>query len=693
MSDPIEDALIAKVGANPMQTSEVDPVESALVAKLKADANPSSNQIKSTTKPEANKWDSIFHSSASLADTVLGIPGQIIKGVEYAGARAAGEDPNQATQRANSGLGEAMSHPVGDAFGVTNTQGYKNEGSKQITDFISQNIGKGAKWISEQTGLPESDVGNMIQSLSLGTPEFIGMAEGAAGTVGDAAMETAANDMKQAPAELPEWQKVRQTYNEPSTPLPKAPDTPVSQYASGGSAASTVSARLNTATPELQQDVMSQINEAKQKYGDSWQSHINYDAIDRQLNADGLPIPGRLTSGQASGNGAIISDEWNHRNTNGLAPNFAAQNQTQIANLQKIREETAPDVFTNSPDTHAQTLIDSYKALHDQESKVIDDKWNSIRAQSGDKPIFDANQMLSDAQLSLKKNLLSSVDPGGQLAELMAAARERGGLSADGFVSLRQNLGREAMAGGNSGKAASIVLDAINKSEMLSEAAQFRGMVNDALATGRDLHAKLAADPAYDAVANGNASVKDFTNKFIINGKPENVAHMRDNLAGDDVASQTMRSALMDHLRVKSGIDEQYHGEFGSKNFNNNLRGISPVGRVILNNGELGTLQALGDYSNHVTAGGRDSWKNFSNTATELQSPGHAIATTAGNIIGAGVESGLAGVTHGASIPFVSMFKSGAKQRAAIKAELEAQERAEQFKFNSTRPAAGIIKE
>ena len=68
MSDPIEDALIAQVGSNPTQSTTLDPVESALLAKIKSDS--AQSPIQSAVKPETNKWDSILHSGASLADTV-----------------------------------------------------------------------------------------------------------------------------------------------------------------------------------------------------------------------------------------------------------------------------------------------------------------------------------------------------------------------------------------------------------------------------------------------------------------------------------------------------------------------------------------------------------------------------------------------------------------------------------------------
>ena len=647
-------------------------------------ATPSAKPVQSEVKPDSAAMG-FLKGAASLADTAYGVVPGVLGGATYAISRALGNSPETSEQSAST-VSSAIDKPVGKAFGITNDPAYKNEASNQAMQFVSQNVGKGAAWISDQTGLPKADVENMIGSLTMAAPAII---KKGANVLGDAAVQTVAQDLERPAPKPSAYEQARASYDN----APQSGASP-SQYAPGGASAATLAGRLSTATDAARADAEAQVSAAKEKYGDSWSQHIDWGAMDRQLNADSLPIPGRLTRGQASGNGALISDEWNHRSTNGLGQVFAAQNINQAENLRAIREQASPDLSTSTiPADHAQTLIKSYKNLDTIDSKVINDKWDAIRAQSGDRPIFDANQMLSDSQAALKKNLLSSQDPGGQLAELMDAARTRGGLSADGYKAFRQNLGQIAMKGGAEGKAASLVIDATNKSTLLPEAAQFRDSVNDALASGRALHTKLENDPAYKAVAEGNASTKDFVNKFIVNGKPENVAQMKNNLVGDDVANQTMRAAVLDHLRGAAALDEQYQGNFAAKNFNKNLSNITPVARAVFDDGELQRLRDLGDYSSHISNAGRDSWKNFSNTATELQTPASAAISHASKVIGVGAEAALAHHTGGISIPFVGAIKEGARVRAARKAALEEEENAAQYLHESTRPMAGIIKE
>jgi hypothetical protein len=112
-------------------------------------------------------------AAASLADTTLGgvIPG-VAGAVTYAGARVAGQTPEQATATQQQVV-SAVDKPFGKAFGVTETPEYKGEASQQIMNFIGANMEKGADWISKQTGVPKADVENMMQTATLAVPGVV----------------------------------------------------------------------------------------------------------------------------------------------------------------------------------------------------------------------------------------------------------------------------------------------------------------------------------------------------------------------------------------------------------------------------------------------------------------------------------------------------------------------------------------
>jgi len=113
-------------------------------------------------------------ATASLADTTIGgiIP-SVAGPMGYAISRAIGATPEQAAE-AEKGLVGTFEKPFGKLFGVTEAPAYKGEASREIMDFIGANIGKGAKYISEKTGMPESDVANMIGTGLVGVAPVVG---------------------------------------------------------------------------------------------------------------------------------------------------------------------------------------------------------------------------------------------------------------------------------------------------------------------------------------------------------------------------------------------------------------------------------------------------------------------------------------------------------------------------------------
>ena len=114
--------------------------------------------------------------AASLADVTLGslIPSAVQFGA-YPLARM-GRSPEEA-QAAAKRIAAPFEQPFGRTFGVTETPQYQQESSRQLMDFIGQNFQKGAKFISEKTGLPQADVENMIGSATVAAPKVVQAAQ------------------------------------------------------------------------------------------------------------------------------------------------------------------------------------------------------------------------------------------------------------------------------------------------------------------------------------------------------------------------------------------------------------------------------------------------------------------------------------------------------------------------------------
>jgi len=121
--------------------------------------------------PRQGTFANIGTGLASLADTTIGgVLPMIGQGVQ-AVARPF-TTPKQAEQIGGA-VTSAIDKPFGKAFGVTEQPAYKQEASRQLIDFIGQNVGKGADWLSSKTGLPVEDVRNMLSISLLAAPAIV----------------------------------------------------------------------------------------------------------------------------------------------------------------------------------------------------------------------------------------------------------------------------------------------------------------------------------------------------------------------------------------------------------------------------------------------------------------------------------------------------------------------------------------
>ena len=164
------DALAKKYGG----ADAPAPVDYDALAKQYGGADIAALQSTGTPAPRqpTSALTQFGRSAASLADVTLGgiIPGA----AQYLMPpmlRAAGRSPEQATASTQA-LVSAVDRPFGKTFGVAETPEYQQEASRQVMDFIGQNFQKGAKFISDKTGLPVGDVENMMASLTIAAPKI-----------------------------------------------------------------------------------------------------------------------------------------------------------------------------------------------------------------------------------------------------------------------------------------------------------------------------------------------------------------------------------------------------------------------------------------------------------------------------------------------------------------------------------------
>ena len=108
-------------------------------------------------------------SAASLGDLILGAPSALAGQATYAGARALQKSPEEATQLQNKVMSGQVpfipsANPIGNQLGITNDPAYQNEAARRMMGYVNQGVTSVAPSVSNITGLPQSDVENMMNT-------------------------------------------------------------------------------------------------------------------------------------------------------------------------------------------------------------------------------------------------------------------------------------------------------------------------------------------------------------------------------------------------------------------------------------------------------------------------------------------------------------------------------------------------
>jgi hypothetical protein len=579
-------------------------------------------------------------SVASLADVTLGgiIPG-VAGPVTYAGARFFGQSPEQAAALEQKVVG-ATEKPFGKALGVTETQAYKGEASRQIMDFIGQNINKGAEWIAQKTGLPVGDVQNMMGTATVA----------AAPAVGKVATTTVKAVQEAVPA-VGKKLGVGELQVQPTAP-PTAPSGMVSAGAAVVPDATTIKQALSVATPELQQAI-SAIPVDK----------VNIPTLQRHIEADTLPVPVRLTEGQATGDVVKLSNEQNRRGKDPvLAQRFNEQNGQLIENLGLIRDKAAPDVYGTKKIENSQGIIDAYKELDTKLNTGINADYQALRDAAGGQFPVDAPRLLQNVEAKLKKELLSNEAPKGQFSELQRLAKDKN-MTFEDYLSLRRNLGDIARTSqdGNTRKAASYMIEELEKLPLQKEAAALKPLADKARASARARFQMLEKDPAMKAAVTDAVPADKFIDKFVVNGVNKNINTMVENLGRDSPAHQHMAAGTVNWLKDKAGIVDET-GNFSQAGYNKALKQLDDVQNLnmIFNQEAASQLKTLGNVARYTQAQPRGAFVNNSNTLVG------ALAEKAGKGVAMGVESGL-----NLAVPGLQLGTSVMEMRARRAAEAQ----------------------
>lgn len=595
----------------------------------------------------ASRTQALLRGSAALADTVYGVVPSVAGMATYAGARAIGQTPEQAAATQAQVTGQ-LERPFGKALGVTETPEYKGEASQRLMQFISENVDKGADWISQKTGMPKADVDYYL-NLGLTAAPFsrtgqrVGQAvKQEAGYAAEAALgglRAVTPEIVQRPiaraAEMvaPGVRQVMPAVR--PTPITPRAEPKVPTFGSVGAAAVpdavTIRQALETATPEFQQ-----------LYGSMNLNKVNTPVVLKHLEADSLDVPVRLTEGQASGDPTKLSREQNLRGSQPeYARRFNEQNQQLVDNLQARREKTAPDVFTTKTIESSEAIIDAYKALDDTRNIEISNAYKALEDANGGQFPVDGQAIVRNADALLAKKLKSNFVPP-EIAADLKRFREGEPMTFEQFEALRTNLAAEtrkaARAGdGNREAAVSFIRQAMEELPLKGEAANLKPLADQARALAKARFDALKKDPAYKAAVDNTVPADKFFNKFVIDGVNKNINTMVDTFGRDSLAHQHMRAGTINWLSDKAGIVDG-RGNFSQANYNKAVKKLDDVKnfQAIFDPESQLKLRTLGNVAAYTQFQPRGSFVNNSNTLV-----GYLANKAAGGLEQAGNIAGL----------------------------------------------------
>jgi hypothetical protein len=613
-------------------------------------------------------------AAASLADTTIGgiIPA-VAGPLTYAGARALQLSPAEAAASEKSVVG-ALEKPFGKTFGVTESPAYKGELSREIMDFIGENVGKGAKYIAEQTGIPESDVANMIGTGLVGVAPAVGQVTApvrrALGSGVYEIIEPVARGIdefagKPVPAAV-ERPRVEPTMAAPLTEAAGSGAMSATQLADtqaafaqrqaaaravapvAAPAAGSVGAAAVPTITTIQQALLGATPELKAVLTGIPFEQTNVPTFMRHIEADSLPVPIRLTKGQASGDIVQLSNEQNRRGKDTqLAQRFNEQNGLLIDNINEIRTNAAPDAYGTKIIENSQGIIDAYKTIDGDRNKKISTAYKALEDANGGQFPIDGAQLASNAEAMLGKKLKTEFLPPSIKSQL---ERFKSGepMTFEQFEAMRTNLAAEIRKAersgdGNAAMASSIVREALEQLPLTGEAAtKLKPLADSARSLAKERFDMLKKDPAYKAAVDDVVPADKYLQKFVVNGVNKNIATMVNHLGKDSVAHQHMAAGTVNWLKDKAGIVDET-GNFTQAGFNKALKQLDDVKNMeqIFTPEAASQLKTLGNVARYTQAQPRGAFVNNSNTLVG------ALAEKAKQGISAGVEGGLNVVAPG----------------------------------------------
>jgi predicted nucleic acid-binding Zn ribbon protein len=628
-ADPLEAFLSGKPAtapAKPPVQTTAQPAQAVAQPAPAAADKAAPSRIANIAAQTFNKYQDVKKDFGERVvgaiDTAYGIVPAIYGAGVQALARTA-QTPEQA-EKTGQAAAASIDRPIGKALGITGSEAYQKP-LGGITEPIAEQVNKmfnvlgmTPEQISEKTGIPAPDIRNMVVIGSTAVPKVTQQVTPVAVKAGTAVSQ-AAQDIK---AKLPAYTIERQT------PAPIAGGQSVGAAATSNT--TMVQQALSVATPELQLALK-----------DIPVNKINVPTFQRHIEADTLPIPVRLTEGQATGDVVKLSQEQNRRGRDSqLAERFNQQNKDLIDNVQEIRNQAAPDVYGTKTIENSQAIIDAYKQIDTDRATKISEAYKKLEDSNGGQFPVDGQAIAAKADALLAKKLKTEFLPS-SIKNQLERFKKGEQMTFEQYEALRTNLAAEIRkaeksADGNAKTALSLVRQAAEELPLQKGVAgNLKGLADNARSLAKERFDMIKKDPAYNAAVNDLVPADNFIQKFVINGVNKNVQTMVNNLGKDSLARQHMSAGTINWLADKAGIYGE-QANFSQAGFNKGLKQLDAVKNTqeIFDPASATQLRTLGNVAGYTQFQPRGSFVNNSNTLVG------SLAEKGKQAIAAGVEKG-----------------------------------------------------
>jgi len=566
--------------------------------------------------------------AASALDVIGGAPSAIAGTVGYGAGRLFGLSPEEATSASQKVAGK-LAEPIGRITGTSQTQGYQQslptQAMQKAGEIIQSNV---VEPIAKRTGADVTDVGQGVNAAMMALP---------------AAARPLAKGYAAAKAELP-------TVRIERTGQPSA-------MQSGGAAAATDQAMLNEAIGRASPELAAELKALKPE-------QINKTALDNQIVADTLPVPVRLTKGQATQDPTMISFERNERGMKEkLSQHFNEQNKALQENANLIKQKTSEGTFETDYVANAERAIEAYKDINKGTRQVIKQAYDDLDNLGAGKIQVDGKTFGESTMkaLSEKEDIDFLPETIKKRVDEYKNGKEMNFAQFDNFISQISRETRKAQGAkdGNAVNALNIVRGELEKLPLLNETAEAKVVADKA----RGLAAKEfnlldkrkdTYNPVYADVVNGSADTKDFIPKVVLRSKNADFAKAMDLLKDNPDAIKQLRAGTLDYI-IRESTDAS--GNFKTGKFTQMVNNLDVNKKLTALFGEDSqVIKDLAKTGQLIEARPRGSFVNESNTS---------VANMASQYAKGAAEQGINVAAKG--LPIGTMGRQFLERRAAAK--------------------------